>query len=189
MIIVLIAGVLAACDQDNGSVTSDDAQTADSEEEEYEVSEDEIEQFEDEQDTHYAFEFEDIDGNIHKLSDYEGQCVFIEVWSTTCGVCTSSLEELNDFAAETDDFVVLSVVTPSYYGEKNKKEFIEWYEKLGYNDLPVLLDEKSQLVNDFNVRGWPTLLFFDEAGNFAKQMAGQMSGEMITLFIDSISQK
>jgi thiol-disulfide isomerase/thioredoxin len=122
----------------------------------------------------YSFEFEDVDGNVHKLSDYAGRPVYLEIWGTWCSVCMSSLPELDAFAGEKHDFAVLSVVSPGASGEKNKEDFIAWYKEQGYKNLTVLLDEKWQIVNDFGVNAYPSIIIFDSSGVPVTGFAGLM---------------
>ncbi len=127
----------------------------------------------------YEFEFEDINGNVHKLSDYKGMPVYLEVWGSWCGVCVSSLPDMNEFAGEEHDFAVLTVVTPGVAGEKSKEDFIEWYKGLGYDNLIVMLDEKRQIITDFGVSAYPSQLMFDADGNFVDGFVGLIPKQTI----------
>ena len=130
-------------------------------------------------DMHYAFEFEDVDGNVHKLSDYEGKPVYLEVWGSWCSVCMSGLEDMNTFAGEDHDYYVLSVVFPEHAGEKSQEDFITWFNEFGYKNLTVMFDNDLQIIKDFGIGGFPSNIFFDAQGNFAGGQVGQMSPELI----------
>jgi thiol-disulfide isomerase/thioredoxin len=136
----------------------------------------------------YSFEFEDVDGNIHKLSDYKGKPVYIEIWGTWCSVCMSSLQYLNSFAGNKHDFAVLSLVTPGVSGEKSKEDFIEWFKGAGYDNLTVLLDENSQILNDFGISAYPSELIFDSEGRFVTGFAGLISVEKIEEVMKQVAQ-
>ena len=131
------------------------------------------------QDKKYAFEFNDVDGNTHKLSDYEGKPVYLLVWGSWCSVCMSELEAMNEFAAVPEDYYVLSVVFPNHAGEKSEEDFIEWYKDLGYENLTVMFDNDLQIVRDFEIGGFPSNIFFDAQGNFAGGQVGGMSPDLI----------
>lgn len=124
---------------------------------------------------HYAFEFTDVDGNVHKLSDYEGKPVYLEIWGSWCSVCMSGLSDMNDFAGEDHDYYVLSVVFPGHAGEKEQDDFITWFNDLGYNNLTVMFDNDLQVIKDFGINGFPTNIFFDAQGNIAGGQVGEMS--------------
>ena len=128
----------------------------------------------------YEFEFTDIDGNVHKLSDYRGKPVFLRVWASWCGVCTSSLEEFDKLAGEAEEFVILSVVMPSMSGELSAKEFTEWYKAFGYENLVVMFDNEAQIIRDFGINAFPSQIMFDAEGHVVYGMVGAMSAELIT---------
>jgi len=140
-------------------------------------------------DMHYAFEFTDINGKVHKLSDYEGKPVFLEIWGSWCGVCTASLEAMNEFAGEEHDYYVLSVVFPNHSGEKSEEDFIEWYNEFEYENLIVMFDNDLQIVKDFGISGFPSNVFFDSHGNFAGGQVGQMAHDAIDAVMADIAQK
>ncbi len=137
----------------------------------------------------YEFEFADVNGDTHKLSDYKGKPVYLEMWASWCGYCKSSLPYIDKLAQEEEDFYVLSVVFPGDSGEKTKENFIEWYDELGYKNLTVMLDEQGQLLNDFTISGFPTSIFFDADGIYAGGRVGVMSEEMIVEKMKEIAEK
>lgn len=182
--LIFIVGALTACTDNKNTEPSEPTQTVSENTQGEEAgSEEET----DAQSLRYAFEFTDVDGNIHKLSDYEGKPVYLEVWASWCSVCISSLDELDALAAKSEDFVVLSVVTPSVSGEKNKEAFIEWYKKLGYKNLVVMLDEQAQIVNDFGITAYPTQIMFDADGNYKIGFPGLIDEAMIVDIMQSIA--
>ena len=189
MIALLIILSLAACSVNNDETSEDTATTQTTEATETESSQTEDVQTEDEQteDTSYEFEFEDIDGNVHKLSDYAGKPVYLKIWASWCSVCTSTLEEFDAFAGTDQDFVILSVVSPSISGEKSKEEFIAWYKKLGYKNLTVLLDEDGQIIKDFSISAYPSQIIFDADGNFVTGFVGAVSEDYIIETMESIT--
>ena len=87
----------------------------------------------------------DVNGKEHRLSDYRGKKVYIKFWASWCSVCMATLADTDMLAGSGDkDFVVLSVVAPGFGGEMKKEDFVKWYKGLGYNNLPVLLDEEPR---------------------------------------------
>ena len=111
----------------------------------------------------YAFDLTDIDGNVHRLSDYEGKPVYLKVWGSWCAPCVASLPHLDELAAEAKDFTVLSVV-PKIAGEKDRDVLTEWFNGLGYENIIVLYDENAAVVSDFDISAFPTQIFFDAEG-------------------------
>lgn len=160
---VLLVAAFAGCG------VNDTQQTQDAQEE----------QTQDSNDTSYAFEFTDVNGDVHKLSDYKGKPVYLETWGSWCGVCTASLEEMEAFAGEPKDYYVLTVVFPNKFGEKSEEDFIAWYKGFNYENLIVLIDNEGQILSDFGINAFPSQVFFDENGNFKGGMIGKLSSDII----------
>jgi len=137
----------------------------------------------------YEFEFADIDGNVHKLSDYRGKPVYLRVWASWCSVCTSSLDSFDKLAGEAENFVVLSVVMPSLSGELSAEKFTEWYNAFGYKNLVVMFDNDAQIVRDFGINAFPSQIIFDAEGNVLYGFAGLMSSDMITETMQRIAEE
>ncbi len=131
------------------------------------------------QEAPYAFEFEDLDGNVHHLSDYAGTPVYLRVWGSWCGVCVSTLGELDEHAADAKDYVVLTVVTPGVAGEMSKEDFAEWFKQYDYDNIVVLVDDKAQIVDDFTIQAYPSQVFFDENGDYITHMVGAIGQDMV----------
>lgn len=135
----------------------------------------------------YEFEFTDIDGNVHKLSDYRGKPVYLRVWASWCGVCMTSLGSLDELAGEAEDFAVLSVVMPGFSGEMNAEDFTKWYKDLGYKNLTVLLDPETQIVFDFGINAFPSQIMFDAEGHIVYGVVGVMENDLIKQTMQKIA--
>ncbi len=135
----------------------------------------------------YEFELTDLDGNVHKLSDYRGKPVYLRVWASWCSVCLSSLENLDKLAGEAEDFAVLSVVMPGYSGEMSAEDFSKWYKDFGYENLTVLLDPEAKIVSDFGINAFPSQIMFDAEGHIAYGVIGLMESELIEQTMEKIA--
>jgi len=132
------------------------------------------------------FELKDIQGNTHKLSDYTGKKIYIKFWASWCSICLAGLDEIDTLAGGTNDFVVLSVVSPGFRGEQSTDGFVKWFNSLGKKNLTVLLDPDGTLANKLGVRGYPTSVFIGSDGNLVKTTPGQKSNETIKLAYKTI---
>ena len=126
-----------------------------------------------------SFELRDIKGNTQKLSDFTGKKVYIKFWASWCSICLAGLDEVDTLAGEDNDFVVLTVVSPSFRGEKNTEEFIKWFDSLGKKNINVLVDKDGALTNKLGVRGYPTSVFIGSDGVLVKTQPGHKSNEEI----------
>ncbi|MCW6659793.1 redoxin family protein [Aerococcaceae bacterium NML191292] len=123
------------------------------------------------------FELQGVDGKTYRLSDYQGKKVYIKFWASWCSICLASLQGTDELANEADDFVVLSVVAPEYRNEKSVEDFKQWYPTLGYEHLPVLLDEGGHIMQTFGIRAYPSSVLIDSTGKVISTHIGHVPAE------------
>lgn len=129
----------------------------------------------------YNFELNDIEGNMHKLSDYVGKKVYIKFWATWCSVCISGMPDFLEFVEQNkdnQDLVILTIVSPGVSGEMDTERFKDWYQKQGMN-FNVLLDENGSVMREYGIKGFPTSVFVDTSGNIAKENIGHIDNNEI----------
>lgn len=126
------------------------------------------------------FELVDLEGKTHKLSDYAGQKVYVKFWASWCSICLAGMEELNTLAGEDNDFVVLTIVSPSSNAEKNSESFAKWFEGVENTDnIQVLLDDGGAIFEDYGVLAYPTSSYIGSDGVLVKSSPGHFSNEQI----------
>ena len=119
-----------------------------------------------------------VDGMEYSLADYEGQKVYIKFWASWCPICLSELDSLNQLSA-TGDFPVLTIVSPGLGSEKDRDDFIEWYNGLEYDNIIVLLDDGGEIAAKYMVRGYPTSVYVGSDGVLVPDTPGPKSNETI----------
>ena len=133
------------------------------------------------------FELTGVDGKNYHLSDYKGKKVYLKFWASWCSICLASLPDTDELTKEaSDDYVILTVVSPGQKGEQSEEAFKKWYQGLDYKDLPVLLDPSGQLLASYGVRSYPTQAFIDKEGKLVKTQPGFMDKETILQTLKSI---
>ena len=122
----------------------------------------------------------DVNGMSYSFGK-DGKPTYVKFWASWCSICLSTLGDTNDLAKEQSgkDYVVLSVVSPNFNGEKSADDFKEWYKSLDYKDFPVLMDTKGELLKEYGIRSYPSALFVGSDGSIAKTHIGYMSKEDI----------
>lgn len=133
------------------------------------------------------FELMGVDGKTYRLSDYKGKKVYLKFWASWCSICLASLPDTDELAKEaSDDYVILTVVSPGQKGEQAEEAFKKWYQGLDYKDLPVLLDPSGQLLESYGVRSYPTQAFIDKEGKLVKTQPGFMDKDTILQMLKNI---
>lgn len=133
------------------------------------------------------FDLVDLEGNSHKLSDYEGQKVYIKFWASWCSICMAGMGELNELAGEENDFAVLSIVSPSSNAEKNSESFTKWFQGVqNTENVQVLLDEGGPVFEDYGVLAYPTSVYIGSDGVLVKSSPGHFSNEQIRETFETI---
>lgn len=133
------------------------------------------------------FSLTGVDGKTYRLSDYKGKKVYLKFWASWCSICLASLPDTDELAKEaSDDYVILTVVSPGQKGEQAEEAFEKWYQGLDYKDLPVLLDPSGQLLASYGVRSYPTQAFIDKEGKLVKTQPGFMDKDTILQMLKNI---
>lgn len=129
-------------------------------------------------------QLKDLNQNLINLDQYKGKNVYIKMWASWCPICLSGLHEIDQLSANVNqDFTVITIVSPGQKGEKNTKEFIEWYNGLEYKNILVLLDEQGEIMKKAKVRGYPFNLFLDSHLELKKSIPGHLTPQQITQLV------
>jgi thiol-disulfide isomerase/thioredoxin len=117
-----------------------------------------------------AFALNDMDGEPHRLADYEGKVVLVNFWATWCPPCRKEMPSLERLYQQFKDqpFMVLAVNqwetddhVFSYMGELNV-----------FPEFPILFDSESTISEAYGVRGLPTSVIIDQHGRIRYRAVG-----------------
>ena len=108
-------------------------------------------------------DIKDINGKEYSFTQ-SGKKTYLKAWASWCPICLSGLEELNEMSKNTTEFEIATIVFPGKNGEKETKEFKEWYNSLEYKNIKVLIDEQGQLLKIVDIKAYPTSIFINEKG-------------------------
>ncbi|MFV0551167.1 MAG: redoxin family protein [Anaerorhabdus sp.] len=133
-----------------------------------------------------VFEYTDFDGNMVSSKDFEGKKVYIKYWASWCPICLGGLGDIDKLSTMDNDFVVLTVVTPGYKGEKTATEFKEWFNGLEYKNIKVLFDQDGKIAKELGVKGFPTSAYISSDGSLVKVSPGHFDNDAIIETFTSI---
>lgn len=102
----------------------------------------------------------DPDGNVHQLSDFRGQVVWVNFWATWCGPCRRELPDIQQLANEFSDqgLVVLAVNQ-----RESDNTAVNFWKELDL-ELPILMDSNGDVSVQYRLRGLPNNYFIDRDG-------------------------
>jgi len=114
--------------------------------------------------------FLSADGSSHRLAEFKGRGMVVNMWATWCVPCVAempSLEALSKALAPQD-----IAVLPLSSDRGGADAVATWFESHGITGLPVLLDPKGAMARAFNARGIPTTVIINTAGLMTARLEG-----------------
>lgn len=116
------------------------------------------------------FAFEDLDGNLVRLSDFRGTPVLLNFWATWCPPCRKEVPDLQAFHEQYGDKVVLLGIDWSEEKEE-VKSFLQRYDAT----YTSLIDKDGKFFVLYRLVGLPTSFWVDEQGVIRGMWLGAMS--------------
>jgi len=110
------------------------------------------------------------DGTPHRLGDFKGRGMVVNLWATWCAPCVAempSLESLSRALAPAD-----IAVLPLSSDRGGAATVQAWFDSHAIKGLPVLLDPKGAMARAFNARGVPTTLIVNRSGQVIARLEG-----------------
>lgn len=108
----------------------------------------------------------DLQGNLHRLSDYRGRPVMLHFWATWCGVCRQEFGALNAVEAARGDALLLAVAEDGDDGAALRSFVKE--RGLTY---PVLRGSDS-VSRQWGITVFPTTFYLDREGRIVTHQMG-----------------
>jgi peroxiredoxin len=115
------------------------------------------------------FTLPDLDGSTHRLSDYRGKVVLLNLWTTWCPPCRMEMPAMERLhrRMRARDFVLLAVSED----EGGKDAVAPFVGELGLT-FPVLLDPDARLSPRYGVTGYPETFIIDRDGKVVQHTIG-----------------
>jgi thiol-disulfide isomerase/thioredoxin len=110
------------------------------------------------------------DGASHRLAEFKGRGMVVNLWATWCAPCVAEMPSLDVLskALAPHDIAVLPL-SSDRGGARVVEAFYQEHEITG---LPVLLDPKGAAGRTWHVRGIPTSLVIDKLGRERARLEG-----------------
>jgi peroxiredoxin len=115
-----------------------------------------------------------MDGEEVKLSDYEGEKVFLNFWATRCPPCKAEMPHMQSFYdGEPESVEILAINL-----EESNAKVTEFVDQYGLT-FPILMDEDGEVAETFEVYTIPTTYVLNEDGTVHQKIIGPMDKPMM----------
>ena len=133
----------------------------------------------------YDFTLVDQYGTTHKLNDYKGKVVFLNFFATWCSPCRAEMPDIEAIYNEysSDEVIILGVATPNI-GQEGTQNEIETFLLNNKYTFPVVFDIKSEVIDRYGIRAFPTTFIIDKEGYITKKVPGAIKKETIKSLIE-----
>ena len=132
------------------------------------------------------FNMTDTNGRIHRLSDYRGKWVLVNLWATWCPPCLEEIPDLISlYNANKDNLLVIGLSLDAPAAKKSVLDFIK-KTKITY---PIVLGDYNMASQIGEFEGLPTSYIFDPTGKLVAQQAGVITRGDVEKYIASKQKK
>lgn len=128
------------------------------------------------------FTLQDMDGTSHKLSDYEGEGVFLNFWGTWCAPCVKEMPAMDRQYQEFEEQGVQVLAVNIAQSDFEVQSFVD---RFGLS-FPVVIDKSRSVMNAYNIRPLPTTILVNPKGEIERIVTGEMTEEDIQGFMEEI---
>ncbi|MGG0716645.1 thiol-disulfide oxidoreductase ResA [Robertmurraya massiliosenegalensis] len=123
------------------------------------------------------FVLTDMNGEKHRLSEYEGQGVLLNFWATWCKPCEREMPYMDkQYQENKDDGIQILAVN---IGESNVviNEFIKKHDLT----FPILKDKNAEVVGAYGVDPLPITFLIDKDGTVVQIHKGEIINEQVVI--------
>ena len=116
------------------------------------------------------FALPDLDGKLHRLSDYRGKVVLVNFWATWCPPCRREMPSMERLLQQLkgQPFVVLAIDQQ----ETPDSVFVFTGQLDPTPSFPILFDRNSEVAPAWGVLGLPSSFIVDQRGRIVYRAMG-----------------
>ncbi len=121
----------------------------------------------------FDYALRDMDGNLHRVSDYRGKWLIINFWATWCAPCIKEMPEFERFHQQHNSSAQVWGVT---FEDTDKAKILEYVDRLGVT-YPILGYGQDPLTGFGTVTVIPTTFVIDANGLFVHRFEGPITAQ------------
>lgn len=128
------------------------------------------------------FALQDMEGNAHKLSDYNGEGVFLNFWGTWCEPCVKEMPAMDRQFTEYEKQGVNVLAVNIAQSDFEVQSFVDRFDL----SFPVAIDKSKSVMRAYNIRPLPTTILVNPEGEIQRIVTGEMTEQDIKGFMEEI---
>ncbi|YCA42731.1 thiol-disulfide oxidoreductase ResA [Bacillus sp. JZ8] len=128
------------------------------------------------------FVLEDLNGEKHKLSDYEGKGVFLNFWGTWCKPCAKEMPVMQNQYEQFKDKGVEILAVNADETELAVNRFSKSYGLT----FPVMIDDGGEVQTAYDIGPLPTTILIDSKGEIVDIFEGGLDEQKIKEYMNNI---
>jgi len=128
------------------------------------------------------FTLVDLNGEKHRLSDYQGQGVLLNFWGTFCKPCEKEFPYIDNQYKYFKDKGVQVLAVNVGETEFAVNQFVQRHAL----NFPVVIDKKSDVQTAYGINPLPITFLIDKNGTVVKSHTGQLTEAMVHDFMKQI---
>lgn len=128
------------------------------------------------------FALQDMEGTSHKLSDYEGEGVFLNFWGTWCAPCVKEMPAMDRQYKVFEEQGVNVLAVNIAQSDFEVQTFVDRFDL----SFPIAIDKSKSVMRAYNIRPLPTTILVNPEGDIERIVTGEMTEQDIEGFMKEI---
>ena len=130
----------------------------------------------------------DLEGNAHKLSDFQGKPVILNFWATWCGYCKMEMPDFQEKYEQYGDDIHFLMINVTDGVQETVEKASAFIAEQGYT-FPVYYDTDMNAGKYYNISGLPATCLLNAKGEIVGWKKGILTAATLQSGIDLLLEK